>query len=237
MSDTVTRQNAGALLAQFAVTQVGKGYSEQSPAGSDGDGHLWVPGEPYPNVYDCSGLVHTAGTLYGLAISPGNAQSQWTQHLGGVVVPSQPLVPGDIGSFMGSDNVPGYAGHTGIVISYNAKTRTGIMVNAADPQQGVCESMFIRGQATNVNGLGVIGFYRPANSVPVPTPAPSPAQLAAHGYVRLLNPAQAHTAQANGWQLLVWNGIGFSNSPANLPKGTPEYASARWRTKNPNPAV
>ena len=231
---TVNRLTAGAAIVKFAQSQIGKGYSEQSPAGSDGDGHLWKPGDPLPNVYDCSGLVRTSCAYIGLlAMSEGNAQNQWAQHLGGIVPPQIALMPGDIGSFMGSDNVAGYAGHTGIVVSYNATTRTGTMVNAADPQQGVCESMFIRDQASNQNGLAVIGFYRPADSLAVPTAAPTAIELAQHGYVRLLNPTQAATAIRNGWQLYVWNTIGFSNSPAHLPAGTPEYASVHWNTKNP----
>jgi hypothetical protein len=165
MFKAIQRWRRNHVIVKFALSQVGKGYSEQSPNGSDGDGHLWNLGEPFPDVYDCSGLVVTSCIHARIpAISRGNANDQWIQHLGGVVPENVDLQPGDIGCFMGANNVPGYAGHTGIVVSYDSKTRSGVLVNAYDTQRGVCTIAFDRGQSTNqANGLGVIGFYRPAN--------------------------------------------------------------------------
>jgi hypothetical protein len=58
----------------------------------------------------------------------------------------------------------GYAGHTGIVENYDPHTRTGTLLNAYDTQKGFCSLFFNRNQTTNEsNGLGVVGFYRPAN--------------------------------------------------------------------------
>jgi len=62
------------------------------------------------------------------------------------------------------------------------------------------------------------------------TANPTTAQLAAHGYVLLANPAEARLAVKNHYQLYVWNGVGFSNAPANLPAGTHEYASKNYKT-------
>ena len=171
---TFTRQNGGAAIVKFALTQVGKGYSEQSPSGSEGDGHLWYPGEPLPTVYDCSGFVCTCLRSVGIhAISNGNAQDQWKQHLGGIIPAQNPLMPGDVGAFLGSENVPGYAGHTAIVVTYDHVSRVGTLVNAYDTEKGVCEIAFDRPQVHNGNnGLGVLGFYRPANRFPSDPPRP-----------------------------------------------------------------
>jgi hypothetical protein len=98
------------------------------------------------------------------AFSNGNANDQWRQHLGGIVHPSHRLLPGDLGFFLGSDNTPGYAGHTGIVESFNHLTHTGVLLNAYDTEMGFCRINFSRLQKTNEsNGLGVVGFTRPAN--------------------------------------------------------------------------
>jgi hypothetical protein len=43
----------------------------------------------------------------------------------------------------------------------------------------------------------------------------------------------ARVAVKYGWQLLVWNGVGFSNAPTHLAKGTHLYANACYMTKNP----
>lgn len=59
---------------------------------------------------------------------------------------------------------------------------------------------------------------------------PTAAQLAAHGYILLANPTEAALAIKNGYQLLIWNGVGFSNAPANLPAGTHEYCSKNYKT-------
>lgn len=161
----IPRFRRGNAIVAFALTQLGKPYSEQSPVGSDGDGHLWKLGEPFPDAWDCSGLVVVSCLRARIPlISRGSANDQWLQHLGGVVQPHVKLQAGDVGCFMGAENRPGYAGHTGIVVSYNAKTRTGVLANAYDTQRGVCLIAFNRDQVTNEdNGLGVIGFYRPAN--------------------------------------------------------------------------
>ena len=234
---TANRNDGGALIVQFARTQIGKPYSEQSPPGSFADGHLWQPGDPLPLEYDCSGLTHTSAVEVGIsAFSPGNANDQWLQRLGGLVPDSEPLRPGDFGAFLGSENTPGYAGHTGIVATYNPATKEGTLVNAYDTQMGVCEIPFTRPQITNGNGLGVLGFYRPANVLPLPptkTAVPSAQVLASHGYTLMVDHAMAVEAVNNGWQLYVWNGFGFSNAVANEPVGTHEYASVHFRTKHP----
>jgi hypothetical protein len=74
------------------------------------------------------------------------------------------------------------------------------------------------------------GLQPPA---PKKTANPTAAQLAAHGYVLMANPSEALIACKNGWQLFVWNGIGFSNAAVNLPAGTHEYASKNYKTHNP----
>lgn len=157
--------NIGVEMVTFARTQIGKPYSEQSPNGSEGDGHLWYPGEPFPTHYDCSGLIVTVLRRFGFhAISNGTAQDQWKQHLGGIVHSNEELQPGDVGAFLGIENIPGYAGHTGLVATYNHAKRTGTLINAYDTERGVCEIPFNRDQIHNLsNGLGVVGFYRPAN--------------------------------------------------------------------------
>jgi cell wall-associated NlpC family hydrolase len=152
-------------LVTFVRSQIGKGYSEEDPVHSFDDGHLWFPGDSLPDVYDCSGLVCTTLRQFGFrAISNGSAEDQWVQSLGGRVHTNIALQPGDIGSFLGSTNRPGYAGHTGIVLSYNHAARTGMLGNAYNTERGVCEIPFNRDQVHNLgNGLGVLGFYRPAN--------------------------------------------------------------------------
>lgn len=232
---TLNRVTGRARILRVAITQLGKGYSEQSPQGSDGDGHYWSPGEPWPDLFDCSGLVYTCCRAAGIVISNGNADEQFRQHIGGVVPAGDPLVPGDVGSFMGSDNTPGYAGHTGIVESYDAASGVGTMVNAADTQLGVIRSEFVRSQVSNLNGLGVIGFYRPANALPPPPEPdivpPTPAELAARRLTGLPTPADAQLALDNGWPLFVWSGGRFVPQPA--PKGDPhtitEYANVAYR--------
>lgn len=133
--------------------------------GSDGDGHDWLPGMAWPLDLDCSGTDVVCARSAGLgAFSNGNANDQWRQHLGGIVHPSHRLLPGDFGFFLGSDNTPGYAGHTGIVESFNHLTHTGVLLNAYDTEMGFCRINFSRLQKTNEsNGLGVVGFTRPAN--------------------------------------------------------------------------
>ena len=161
------RSEGAALIVSTARLLLGTPYSEQAPHGSDGDGHDWTPGDPWPNHLDCSGSVVVCLRRVGLhAISNGSANDQWLQHLGGRVHPSEPLEPGDIGCFMGIENTPGYAGHTGIVAEYNHDTRTGLLLNAYDTASGFIELAFNRNQVHNEdNGLGVVGFYRPANRV------------------------------------------------------------------------
>lgn len=156
---------AGDQIVDVAMAMLGRHYSEESPSGSDGDGHLWERGEAYPDYLDCSGLVVVSLVAVGIiAINRGTAQSQWQQHLGGRIPANVDLMAGDVMSFMGINNRVGYAGHTGIVATYNAKTKTGTIVNAYDTLRGVCELPFNRLQRTNeMNGLGVVGAYRPAN--------------------------------------------------------------------------
>jgi hypothetical protein len=160
----LTRKNGGDAMVLTARLLLGIKYSMQSPVGSDGDGHDWIPGDPWPDALDCSGLVVVVCRRVGLfSISNENADLQWLQHLGGRIHPSKPLEPGDIGSFMGIENIPGYVGHTGIVTEYNTHTKVGTLLSAYTTEDGVCEIPFDRNQTTNEeNGLGVVGFYRPA---------------------------------------------------------------------------
>jgi cell wall-associated NlpC family hydrolase len=164
----LTQANGGAAIVDTARLLLGINYSEESPNGSDGDGHDWMPGDPWPLELDCSGLVTVVCRRVGLfSISNGNANDQWQQRLGGLVHPSEDLKPGDIGAFLGSKNVPGYAGHTGVVVGYDRLTRQGILLSAYTTATGVCEIPMNRDQVNNgTNGLGVIGFYRPANRFP-----------------------------------------------------------------------
>jgi hypothetical protein len=69
------------------------------------------------------------------------------------------------------------------------------------------------------------------------TPTPSAAVLAHYERQLMLNPAMARVAIKNKWQLYVWNGVGFTNAPAKLAKGTHLYASVFYRTMNPNPVA
>lgn len=161
------RQTAAALIVSTGLVLLGTVYSMQSPQGSDGDGHDWMPGDPWPTFLDCSGFVVVClrRAEFG-AINNGNANDQYLQHLGGLVHPSLPLQPGDVGSFLGAENIPGYAGHTGIVSRYDERTRTGTLVNAYNQVLNTCEIPFNRDQTTNGdNGLGVLGFYRPVNRI------------------------------------------------------------------------
>lgn len=171
-----TRENGGAAIAAEAKRLLGIGYSEQSPVGSDGDGHDWMPGERWPTKLDCSGTVVVVLRSVGLhAISNGSAEDQWLQHLGGIVHPSEVLRVGDIGAFLGVNNTPGYAGHTGVVTEFDHMTHEGVLLSAYDTQLGVCDIRFSRLQHDNgTNGLGVVGFYRPANRFPVSQPGPGP---------------------------------------------------------------
>jgi hypothetical protein len=161
------QETKAALIVSTALILLERrpGYSEQSPIGSEGDGHDWLPDDPWPDALDCSGTdvvcVRRAG--FG-AFSNGSANDQWLQHLGGIVHPSQILLPGDLGFFLGIENRPGYAGHTGVVESFNPITHSGLLLNAYDSAKGFCRIPFNRLQTTNeTNGLGVVGFTRPAN--------------------------------------------------------------------------
>lgn len=161
------KSNGGVAMVTLGGKQVDKGYSEQSPSGSFGDGHLWAPPEPSPIKFDCSGLMRFLTLSVGCPITAGNADEQWKESRGGRVSTLDILKPGDIGAFLGAENTPGYAGHTGMVVSYNANLRTGLLLNAYDTARGVCIIGFNRNQLTNgSNGLGVLGFYRPAASLP-----------------------------------------------------------------------
>jgi hypothetical protein len=157
----------GERIVNSATRLLGIAYSEESPSGSDGDGHLWEPGEPLPDRLDCSGFVVVSLVSVGLlSYSRGNAAMQWKQHLGGVVQPDVELQPGDVGFFLGAYGSRSKPGHTGIVGDYDPKKRTGLLLNAYDSLRGSCEITFNREQQTNgMNGLGVVGWIRPANRI------------------------------------------------------------------------
>jgi hypothetical protein len=165
---TLDQSTGGAEIVDTARLLIGIHYSEESPNGSDGDGHDWMPGDPWPLDLDCSGLVTVVCRRVGLfSISNGNANMQWQQALGGIVHPSEDLKLGDLGFFLGSKNIPGYAGHTGVIVDYDRLTRQGVLLSAYTTADGVCEIAMNRDQVHNEsNGLGVIGFTRPANRFP-----------------------------------------------------------------------
>jgi cell wall-associated NlpC family hydrolase len=218
---TLHQREARHLILSVARTQLGKPYSEQSPQGSDGDGHYWIPGEVWPWIFDCSGLTHTCGRAAGILISDGNADMQFRQHLGGIVPIGEPLLPADFGAFLGGMGVPGYAGHTGIVESFDVVTGAGVMINAYDTQYGVCRTPFQRGGSDNAQGVAPLGFYRPVNILP-PDPMPVPDavpptqdEIDDAGLMRV-SPEQRAVALSNGWALWAWSGhkfVGFPEPP------------------------
>lgn len=244
----VNRAQGASRLLSVLRAQLGKPYSQQSPQGSDGDGHLWAPGEPWPDFFDCSGLVYTGFTAVDqgatplIDISDGNADDQWGQSAGGRVAVDDPLAPGDVGSFLGAEDTPGYAGHTGIVESYDPASRTLTLLNAYDTQLGVCRIPNVaRDNATdNSQGLAVLGFYRPlsllpAAPAPVPSGTPTAAQCAARLVEELPTPADVAQATENGWTLFCWCSTRFLPWPADedYPAATPVYANRSWRKKRP----
>lgn len=62
----------------------------------------------------------------------------------------------------------------------------------------------------------------------IKTAAPTAEQLSSHGYVLVKDLVEAQNVIRNHGTLLVWNGLGFSNSPAHNPPGTHEYAGAQY---------
>jgi hypothetical protein len=225
----LNRTTGAAELVKVAVTQIGKPYSEQSPQGSDGDGHLWYPGEPWPTFFDCSGLAYTSCRAVGIPLSNMTSEAQWAQHLGGVVPDHDPLLPADLGFFVGAGGPS--PGHVGIVESYDTRTGEITLINAADTQLGVIRSSLAR----FVPGW-TVGYTRPCNWLPLP-PAPNvdpptQAELDARNLVALAGPGEAHQAVANGWALYVWSDSEtFLPAGRVEPHGTPEYANKNWRTK------
>ena len=238
------QSTGGAAIVAAADAQVGKPYSEFGPPGSDDDGHYWEPGEPAPTAFDCSGLVRYATLAVGCPVVAWDAESQWEQSLGGRIPDTEPLLPGDICAFWGAEGIPGYAGHDGIVKSFDPSTGNGMLVNAYDTAEGVCYTPFRRGQPNNgFNGLGWIGAYRPANSLP-PAPKPPPAPLAPNpskkpptaaelkltNLVLMKNVAQAERAEKNGWTLWYWAVDGHFHAQINgKPTSVPLYANANWQ--------
>jgi hypothetical protein len=206
---TPSRLNAGALALAMARQRFsGKPYVFGGVCPPD-------PGT------DCSGVWYEVYTALGIPLK----RSTYDQYTQWAIPNSWPSQPGDLLFIPGSDPIGHAPGHVMGFVS------DGLVFQA--PYTGELIDQY----AYNTN----IYEYRtrPALYLPVPptpTKAPSQSDLIAHGYVRLLNPEQAQEAKANGWQLYIWNGIGFTNSPANLPVGTPEYASIHWQTKNPNVA-
>lgn len=219
-------------MMQVCTAQLGKGYSEQSPQGSDGDGHYWYPGQPWPTHYDCSGLVRTTCWSAGIPVSNMNANDQWLQHLGGVVADDDLLLPADIGAFLGGENEPGYAGHTGIVERADPDGTVHI-INAYDTALGVIRSVTHR-NADNSSGLGPLGWYRPVDFLPPaprPVAPPTQAELTARRLVGLATPDEALAARNNGWALFVWDGSRFLPAANDQPFDTPEYANKAWHNK------
>lgn len=168
------QSNGGAAIVAFAMTQVGKPYSEEGPPGSWFNGQDWHPGLSLPTYYDCDGFAYTsclAGA--GITISNGTAEAQWwwaVEH-GLVVADDDPLQPGDVCAFWGATGGPHNAGHTGIVQTLTT------LVNAYDTHFGVCVIPFQRFQHDNgSNGLGWIGAYRPSLLLPPPVTPPAPTE-------------------------------------------------------------
>lgn len=201
---------AGPAMVAFSRSLIGKiPYSEQELAGSDANGHNWFPGMPLPDEADCSGSVIMACREVGITISNGNANELFQEfakyHLG----PNGLLLPGDVGAFMGAEDVPGFAGHTALIASYNPATRQGTIVGEYDTSEGWCELPFNRDQLTNgTNGLGVIGFYRPASTLPSPpAPPPPPPKITDVDVFITANP------NGNGDYLCCWS----TRSAAGIP--------------------
>lgn len=203
-------------MVAFSRSKIGRiPYSEQELPGSDANGHLWMPGEPDPNEADCSGSVIMACRFVGIQISNGNADELFREfyqyHLG----PNDLLLPGDVGAFMGAEGIPSYAGHTALIATYNALTRQGTIVGEYDSADGWCELPFSRDQLANGNnGLGVIGFYRPASTLPnAPTPPPPPPKITDVDVFITANPNGA------GDFLCCWStrrAVGIPNGPDEI---------------------
>ena len=168
---------------------------------------------------DCSGVWWSAYNKLGIPLS----RSTFGQYTQWQIPNSWPPQPGDLLFIAGSD--PGPNGQPGHVMGY---VSPGLVFQA--PFTGELIDQY-EADTTKWEFRTRPALFLPAP--PSPTQNPSPAVLALHGYVLLANPEQAQEAKANGWQLLIWNGIGFTNSPPNLPLGTHEYADHRWQTKNP----
>lgn len=222
-------RKAGAhRVVEVAITQLGKPYSEQSPAGSDGDGHLWVPGEPWPTFFDCSGLAFTSCSAAGIPLSNMRSEDQWAQHLGGVVPDSDPLLPADLGFFVGVGGPS--PGHVGIVESYDAASDTIVLVNAADTELGVIRSTLPR----HAPGW-TVGYTRPCNVLPDVLPAPTEVVLDRAGLLQLANTADATTAALNGWTIWRWSvdAQWFVRAQFEPWPSFPLYASVHFQTKRP----
>jgi hypothetical protein len=169
---------------------------------------------------DCSGLCQFAYGSVGIAL----ARSTYEQYKEFPLGASQMSLPGDLLFIPGSD--PGPGGEPGHVMIY------------VSPGQ-VFQAAFT-GEPINQYPYDTSKFEfrtRPALSLPLPmipakpTRFPSVQTLNSHGYVHLIDHASAALAILNGYQLLVWNGIGFSNSVPNEPTGTFQYADKNFRTK------
>jgi hypothetical protein len=91
---------AAGVAVKFAESKLGLPY-------------VW--GGNGPNGYDCSGLTHAAYAAAGVNL-PRVADDQ--MKFGPRVPAGQPLMPGDLVFFLGSDSPgPGRAGHVGIAVS------------------------------------------------------------------------------------------------------------------------
>lgn len=224
------RTSAPPVMISFADSLVGRvGYSEESPENSFADGHLWYPGDTIPVDADCSGGEIMVCRFVGITVSNGNANTIYNEFRAVWLTATEPLQGGDFGAFMGAPGVQGYAGHTAMVRSCDNATGQGFITGPYDSQMGWCTLPFDRWQKENLgNGLGVIGFYRPVNTLsiapppppPVPPPVFHPAPLAAHKYAAsqgmvVIDIAEAGMAITAGISYYVWanNSMRGSRSP------------------------
>lgn len=112
---------------------------------------------------DCSGMTMQCCAVVGIHI-PHNSDLQWQQAAGGHVPRGQEQ-PGDIVYFAGSE--AGYSvtkpGHCGIVDSFDAKTGTGVFIDA--PFTGVNVRRDTFSIQTTSGPLAYTGATRPRNLI------------------------------------------------------------------------
>lgn len=181
---TYNRATAPAALLAFFKSLLRMPYSETSPPGSYGDGHLWEPGDGRPTHLCCSGANrYVVLSQIGIDISagnPGNALGHWNAHASlRVSIPA----PGDLLYFRGATPP---VGHEGMCVTFDAKTGLGTYISAYDTRDGLCIKPFsIHGGAD-----GYVGAVRIVDELPAPpTPKPTTPQRIVSGMYWVQNHA------------------------------------------------